>query len=65
MKVKKFNKRLVLNKNTIAHLDNDDMNAINGGYTLLCQPTGFTYCITRCVTDCACPTDMPTKCYPC
>jgi natural product precursor len=36
MKVKRFNKKLVLNKKTIADLSNDEMNALHGGESLPC-----------------------------
>lgn len=54
MKTKKFNKTLALNKKTVAHLNNDNMNALNGGtgnwteYNT-CQtcltPPGGSFCI--------------------
>jgi hypothetical protein len=31
MKIKKTGKKLTLNKNTVAHLDNGELNAIQGG----------------------------------
>jgi hypothetical protein len=40
MKTKRFDKKLVLNKTTIADLSNLEMNAVQGGTTLLC--THFT-----------------------
>ncbi len=35
MKVKDFNKKLSLNKKTIAHLEAEDMNQVKGGATRL------------------------------
>lgn len=34
MKIKKFNKKLTLYKQTIARLDHGELNAVNGGITL-------------------------------
>jgi natural product precursor len=53
---KKINKRLNLNKNTVAHLGNEDMSALNGGgdFTIL---TCYSYC-----TFC---TDLESFCLPC
>jgi len=56
MKIKKYSKRLVLNKETIVHMDNGKLLEIQGGIstqpcveqTLLGCPTQ-----TRCWTDCA------------
>ena len=36
MKTKRFEKKLVLNKKTIAHLENQGMHAVQGGATLAC-----------------------------
>ena len=41
MKTKRFDKNLSLNRMTIALLNNDDMNVVDGGYTvpgLTCLP---------------------------
>ncbi|UCH98352.1 MAG: class I lanthipeptide [Candidatus Aminicenantes bacterium] len=41
MKMKRFDKKLLLNKKTIAHLDNGEMEVVYGGYippkTRLCS----------------------------
>jgi hypothetical protein len=61
MKTKKFNKRLGLNKKTIANLDKSDMNMVYGG--VWPDTKVLTICITNCMTDCACyPTVRPSKC---
>ena len=58
MKTKKFNKKLVLNKQTVADLRSGAMEAVRGGVI-----TGRTDCRTECVTDCiACPS-MIQSCY--
>jgi hypothetical protein len=56
MKTKHFDKKLVLNKKTIAHLGSDELNAVNGGLSanttcpevcmILSKPTcpGLTTC---------------------
>ena len=46
MKTKKFNRKLDLNKRTIANLDNRQMNAIAGGTI----PTYWTICGQTCET---------------
>ena len=54
MKVKKFHKKLVLNKETIAHLRNSEQDAVKGGETWAC--------LSRRVcpeTDQACATSPP------
>jgi hypothetical protein len=61
MKIKKFNKRLGLNKSTVVNLNNIDMSNVKGR-----GETGDyvkTVDITRCATGCFfCPTEMPSKC---
>ncbi len=47
MKTRKFEKKLVLSKKTVANLDNAAMLAVHGG-----DETGFTDCRTRCATEC-------------
>lgn len=56
MKSKQFNKKLRLNKKTIADLGSDGMNKIHGGYDY----TALTHCnpVTYCV---GCPTLPPKK----
>ena len=51
MKVKRFNKQLVLNKKTIADLDMRELEAVNGGedpritnVTCTCPKTGVPVC---------------------
>jgi natural product precursor len=57
MKTKKFNKKLSLNKKTIANLGNNELNYVLGGYPTdarICKPT--TQCTGGCVeTDYSCP----------
>jgi hypothetical protein len=52
MKVKRFNKQLVLNKKTIADLDIRELKAVNGGvlitFTCTCAITGDPVCVTTC-----------------
>lgn len=52
MKTKKIGKKLTLNKNTVAHLDNGELNAIQGG-VLLPTRKGLSclYCLAT-VTNC-------------
>ena len=62
MKTKRFSKKLVLKKNTVANLDNSDMNVLHGGAVWTEERT---VCHTKCATDCWCsPTILPSKC-PC
>jgi hypothetical protein len=52
MRTKILQKKLVLNKKTIAHLDNDDLGKVKGGiYTVTCRP--------------GCVTGIPSQCAPC
>jgi hypothetical protein len=57
MKKKNFEKKLVLKKETVALLDNDQLNNVKGGYiTATCPDFGCgTY---RCTIGC------PTEAYP-
>ena len=56
MKTKRFRKKLTLKKTTIADIEQDEMNGINGGDTgwptiCNCKPTYPTICVyedTRC-----------------
>ena len=61
MKTKKLSKKLVLNKKTVASLNNAEIKDIKGGETGLytCQATCNTACPT-CNTECSCVT-----CFPC
>ncbi len=54
MKTKRFEKKLVLNKNTIAHLNLDEMNVVQGGLTLTCA--------TLCAITCEHVTGEPVGC---
>jgi len=58
MKTKTFNKKLFLNKNTVANLNDSEMKGIKGGETeypcftereSLCNPS---VCTTICFTQC-------------
>jgi hypothetical protein len=49
MKIKKFNKKLSLNKKTIANLSNDEMSDVQGGGT----GDSFEFCIVT-VPDTTC-----------
>ena len=66
MKAKKFNKKLLLNKKTVANLNNDKMSGVRGGmYTV--QLTCGAFCDTdfTCedLTVCGvCWTQRPTVC---
>ncbi|HLP47939.1 MAG TPA: class I lanthipeptide [Candidatus Kapabacteria bacterium] len=53
MKTKKINKKLILNKETISNLKNDEMNRLKGGETI-----EFTICRTKCVTGCKACTEI-------
>lgn len=65
MKKKEINKKLRLNKTTLAGLNQNEMNQIQGGVVTqlatVCAPT----CVTRCVaTMCLCTKQVPTTCGP-
>ena len=73
MKTKKIGKTLTLNKKTIAHLDNGELNAIQGGVLLpteegwscaYCTITTETYTCFTCHTCVPCPTRI-SKCDAC
>jgi len=53
MKTKRFDKKLVLNKKTIAHLGRGELNAVEGGIECLMT-------ISYCPTYRTCPTDCKT-----
>ncbi len=65
MKIKKFNKKLALNKETIAHLENHQMKkAAGGAVTVTCHCTVWITgkpCENICYTDVLCPTN-PIDC---
>ncbi|MCU0290004.1 MAG: class I lanthipeptide [Acidobacteria bacterium] len=69
MKTKKIDKKLILNKNTISNLGNEEMNRLKGGETL--RTECFTACATGCyacseITFCShCMTDEYTICVAC
>jgi hypothetical protein len=73
MKTKKLNKKLVLNKKTIAQLTMDKSNSIRGGLTRTVGgpfcPTGECSALCDTYDDCEFPrcTDWGTSCtpYPC
>ncbi|MCX6579019.1 MAG: class I lanthipeptide [Candidatus Aminicenantes bacterium] len=55
MKTKKFDKKLALNKKTIADLSNGEMGKIQGGgydtalsHCLACMETNYSRCLTQC-----------------
>jgi hypothetical protein len=52
MKTKKLVKKLVLNKESVANLGNQEMNAVHGGYPM-------TWMVSRCYT---CETNV-SKCW--
>lgn len=62
MKAKKLNKKLVLNKKTISHLGDWEMNKVQGGKTqipydtcpLTCEPSCGISCRTVCYSICYC-----------
>lgn len=70
MKTKKINKKLSLNKKTVANLDSGAMNAIYAGYH---PPTYLITCPQGCNTEVSClftmcPTDVTgyqDTCIPC
>ena len=62
MKPKKIEKKLFLNKKTIAHLNNGQLREVKGGDTTVTLDTCQTYCSCTCetcvwtITGCYCPT---------
>jgi hypothetical protein len=62
MKIKKFSKKLNINKSTIANLSQDNQDEVRGGV----KPTGFTICTcpyTQCpYTDCGDSIHSPCYC---
>ena len=63
MKTKKFNKKLVLKKSTIADLTDSQLATLKGGTTATCvtQPryTCSPYCTRICNTDYVCTNTCP------
>ena len=49
MKIKKFDKKLMLNKKTIADLENEELNTVKGGKPTIATPCGGTH-LTLCCT---------------
>jgi hypothetical protein len=54
MKKVKFNSKLSLNKETVANLNNSELNNVKGGET-----NGVTVCWAICDTKADCPTNSP------
>jgi hypothetical protein len=54
MKIKNLKKKLALNKNTIAHLNNGQLGRAKGGHTGTCPPT--TLCTDDTCDTCSCDT---------
>ena len=51
MKTKTFEKKLILNKKTVAHLDKDEMSVIYGGISTgiyTCYPCSYAMCSLIC-----------------
>jgi hypothetical protein len=65
MKSKKFDKKLMLKKKTVVNLKSHDMKGIYGGAdTEVWCPTGFTYCVTGCISECPrCTVIATCPCY--
>jgi hypothetical protein len=60
MKIKKFSKRLVFNKETIAHLDDTKLRQIQGGESdTVCSET---FCTSNCPTNACCNTNCVYGC---
>ncbi|MCU0286232.1 MAG: class I lanthipeptide [Acidobacteria bacterium] len=58
MKTKNFNKKMVLNKETIANLGSNLMNKIKGGVTLGTS-AGDPACYCDSIKFCSCPKACP------
>lgn len=57
MKIKKLNKKLSLNKATVADLEVKDMNSVKGGYQSVehsACPTCETICFPKCIPTLTC-----------
>jgi hypothetical protein len=50
MKTKRFDKKLSLNKKTIARLNDGEMVDVNGGFVITIMPT----CVVICTETCSC-----------
>lgn len=62
MKIKKsVEKKLMLNKNTVAHLDGGELGDIRGGAHS--DECAFTNGITRCASNCLTCESMVPTCY--
>jgi natural product precursor len=61
MKIKKFNKKLDLNKSTVADLNNSELRKVYGGAATYpgCVPTVD---VTKCATNCNLETVRPSRC---
>lgn len=65
MKTKKFNKKLVLRKQMIAHLDDPHMGQVRGGDNTLyktCWDTCYTNCFNSCNGTCSCGDTIKVIC---
>lgn len=63
MKSKAVNKKLAINKKTVANLNNNDLNQVNGGRSnqICVELSDESYCLTACT----CPysaTECPLYC---
>ena len=66
MKTKKFEKKLLLNKNTVAHLQVGAMEEVKGGDTTGCGSSSPILCDHNCQTDWYdCPSAPWTNCTAC
>jgi hypothetical protein len=68
MKTKKLNKKLFLNKNTIADLSNSEINEVVGGISgPICsiRPFCTQYCTLECTDPIECPSAPWTNCTNC
>jgi len=62
MKTKKFGKKLVINKKTVANLNNGDMSNAKGGATYTCEPCDtMLTCHRFCCETFFCPQDPVTN----
>ncbi len=50
MKTKQFDKKLVLNKKTVAHLNNGEMNGVQGGIDTIYSTNPSCSCPQFCAT---------------
>jgi hypothetical protein len=64
MKPKQLSRKLSLNKTTIYNLNDEQMNQVEGGASLLCSAA--TNCLTICGSCSICDTcvSVHTGCYP-